>query len=846
MLRTVLANLRAHVGRLAATTLAVVFGVAFVVGTVVFADTARQGYADAYARSAINVDVSVLPADTGETPALLPAASLAAVRRLPDVAAADGRMVARLALLNRDGRPVTNLGRVGYGIAVDGDARLRPYDVDGRTPGPGEALLDTDSAERLGYRVGDTIVVVDPEGVRHRFAVVGLLDFGVDQRFSGQSVVGLPAAVLATLTGVDGYEELAIEAREGVDPDRLAAAVSAQLGPGVQVVTGEQRRSALIAEAARWLDGFRVFLLLFGVVALVVAAFVIYNTFAVLAAMRVRQTALLRCLGAKRGQIFRATLLEAAIVGLVGGAAGILLGIGVAFGLVALLVGQLDVDLAVGAAVVGPAPVVAGLVLGLAVTVVSAVVPAVRATRTSPLAALRDQPTGPTGRRRRVLRAVLAGLVGVVGIAATILGVGESDPNTGAVLIVLGGVVTFLAVLVASPLFIGALCTVIGAVPARLFGTPARLATANARANPGRTAITTATLMIGIGLMSVFSVVLSSLSTTAARQIAGQFPVDVIATGLRYGDIDPALPAGYADALRARPEFSAVAQVRAVSATVDGTEVRVGAVDPGSLGALVTPSISEGTLAELRPGTAIVATSRTRLGATPVGATLSVVGSQSTLDVRIAASAVALAPGAANLDLLVVWSDLESLAGDAPDIAVLAKTAPGVSAAQSLAALDELADEFPLVSAGSVADLRSDLESTVNGILAVVAGLLAITVVISLFGIANTLALSVVERTRESATIRALGLTRGQLRATLILEALVMAAVGALVGLTYGLVYGAILSGKALAGWDPVVVVPWAWFAGIVVLVAVTAALAAVLPARRAARASIVAALVDT
>lgn len=846
MLRTVLANLRAHLGRLAATTLAVVFGVAFVVGTVIFGDTVRQGYADAYARSAVNVDVSVLPADAAETAAGVPAAALEAVRRLPDVAAADGRMVAPLALLDRAGRPVTNFGRVGYAIAADGDARLRPYDLDGRAPGPGEALLDADSATRLGYQVGDTVVVVDRDGDRHRFSVVGLMDFGVDQRFSGQSVVGLPAAVVTTLTGVDGYEELAIEAREGIDPADLAAAVSAQLGPGVQVVTGEQRRSALIAEAARWLDGFRVFLLLFGAVALVVAAFVIYNTFAVLAAMRIRQTALLRCVGATRGQLFRATLLEAAIVGLVGGAAGILLGIGVAYGLVALLAGPLGVDLAVGAAVVGPAPVVAGLVLGLAVTVASAFVPAIRATRTSPLAALRDLPTEATGRRGRALRTVAASLVGILGIAVTILGARHPDPNAGSALIVLGGVVTFLAVLVAAPLFIGVLCAVISAVPARLFGTPARLATANARANPGRTAITAATLMIGIGLMSVFSVVMSSMSTTAARQIAAQFPVDVVATGIRYGDSDPALPAGYAEALRARPEFSGVAQVRAAFATVDGVEVRVGAVDPAALGTLVTPSMSEGTLADLRPGTAIVSTTRSRLGATPVGTTLSIAGPESTLDVRVVASAVALVPGAANLDLLVVWTDLAELAGETPDVAVLAKTAPGVSAAQSLAALDALADEFPLVSAGSVADLRSDLESAVNGILAVVAGLLAITVVISLFGIANTLALSVVERTRESATVRALGLTRGQLRATLILEALVMATVGALVGLAYGLVYGALLSHQALADMEPVVVVPWAWFAGIVVLVAVTAALAAVLPARRAARASIVAAMVDT
>jgi putative ABC transport system permease protein len=845
MVRAVLAGLRGHAGRLAATTLAVMFGVAFVAGTFIFTDTAQRGYADAYTRSAANVDVSVRPA--GEESQLLTEAQLQAVRRLPDVATADGRMVARLALLDRDGRPVTNFESVGYAVATDGDARLRPYDIVGRAPGLGEALLDTDSAERLGYRVGDTIVVVDTSGDRHRYRLVGLLDFGVSsQRYSGQSVVGLPAAVITTLSGTDGYEEIVVDARDGVDPAGLVAVVSAELGPDARVLTGEQRRDELVDEAAGWLTDFRFFLLLFGLVSLVVAAFVIYNTFAVLAALRIRQTALLRCVGATRGQLFRATLVEAAIIGLIGAVAGILLGMGVAYGLIALLNWQLDFGIPVGSAVLGPVPVAAGLALGLAVTVGSAFIPAVRATRTSPLAALRDQPTGPTGQRRRVLRAVAAALVGIVGIAITVLGVREPDPETGTALIVLGGMITFLAVLVASPLFIGILSTVVGAVPARLFGTPARLATANARNNPGRTAITAASLMIGVGLMSVFSVALSSLDVTAARQIAAQFPVDVVATGVRYGDDDPTLPAGYAQALRDRPEFSAVAQVRTAPATVGGNQVRVGAVDPASLGTLITPPLSEGRLADLRSGTAIVATSRTWLRDTAVGATLSLAGSRSTMEVHVVAVTPALVPGLGNLDLLLVWSDLEALAGEVPDVAVLAKTAPGVSSSQALAALDALADEYPLVSVGSVVDLSNDLESAVDSILAVTTGLLVITVVISLFGISNTLALSVVERTRESATVRALGLTRGQLRATLLLESLVMATIGALVGVGYGLAYGAVLATKALATLEPVVAVPWTWLLGIVLLVTVTAALAAVLPARRAARASIVAAMVDT
>jgi putative ABC transport system permease protein len=234
------------------------------------------------------------------------------------------------------------------------------------------------------------------------------------------------------------------------------------------------------------------------------------------------------------------------------------------------------------------------------------------------------------------------------------------------------------------------------------------------------------------------------------------------------------------------------------------------------------------------------------LGGTPLGATFSIAGEQSTVSVRVVAVSPALLPGNfGNLDVLVVWSDLAAIAGEGEDTAVFATTAPGVSPNAAAAALDALADRYPLVSVGGVASLRSDLESTIDTLLALVAGLLVITVVIALFGVANTLSLSVVERTRESATIRALGLTRGQLRATLLLEALLIGAAGALIGLGFGLAYGAVLVHKVFSNMEPTVVLPWNWFGGIVALVMLTAVLAAVLPARRAAGSAIVAAMAD-
>jgi putative ABC transport system permease protein len=299
--------------------------------------------------------------------------------------------------------------------------------------------------------------------------------------------------------------------------------------------------------------------------------------------------------------------------------------------------------------------------------------------------------------------------------------------------------------------------------------------------------------------------------------------------------------------VRARAEFATVAQFRTAYAKIGDTDIVVGAVDPVALGTLFTPPITTGSLADLGPGTVVVATTRDRLGSSPVGTTLTVAGGAATSTVRVVATTPVLAPGVTAIDLLLPWSDFAALTGDAGDTAILVKKAPGVSAGAARSALDALTDTYPLTSVGSVAEVNDDLSSIVDRMLGLIAGLLAITVVISLFGITNTLALSVVERTRESATVRALGLTRGQLRATLLLEALLMAAVGALVGLAFGLVYGAVLVHKsALRALDPILVVPWGWFVGIVALVTVTAVLAAVLPARRAARAAIVAAMADT
>jgi putative ABC transport system permease protein len=276
--------------------------------------------------------------------------------------------------------------------------------------------------------------------------------------------------------------------------------------------------------------------------------------------------------------------------------------------------------------------------------------------------------------------------------------------------------------------------------------------------------------------------------------------------------------------LRQSPQFAFVGEIRVY-------EHQVAAIDPSSVGRLSYPALAMGT----------VVVSRTHPA--PVGSTVDVRVGDRTASLRVVGVAVLSMPVEGTVDALVSWDQFTALAGPGGDSAVLVKAAPGVSPVASRDAINALSDRYPLVSVSSIADLRTGLDTTVKQLLALFGGLLATSVLISLFGIANTLALSVRERTRESAVIRALGLTRGQLRATLLLEALLMGLVGALVGIGFGLIFGRLVVRTAFADIGPSIVTPWTWILGLALLAAVAATVAAVLPARHAARASIVAAM---
>ncbi|MBY8850248.1 FtsX-like permease family protein, partial [Saccharothrix sp. MB29] len=670
------------------------------------------------------------------------------------------------------------------------------------------------------------------------FTVVGTYAQGVGRlQVSGNDHVVLTPAALREFAGDRPPYEVVVAAAPGVTQQQLVDDLREAVdGDGYRFLTGEELTQETLSQVASQAGEFTTVLLAFALIALVVAAMVIYNTFTILVAQRTRELALMRCVGASRAQVFRGVLAEALVMGLVASVLGLFAGLGVS-ALLQKVIGSFDGGTGAVSLPVSVTTVLAAFAVGTLVTVLAAVLPARKATRVPPVAALRSQPdSGEEVRRTGVLRVLTAALLAVVGVGAIVLGMGIDDENASMVVSGGGTMALLAAVIVLGPLLVGPVNRALGVVPRMLFGVPAKLASANAARNPKRTAATTAALLIGVTIVSLVTVVANSAKETANAQIDQRMPADYTVTSSVY---DRPLPERLATDLAAVPEVEQVAP----TTRVYGDRAYFDGVPRDALGGLFRPEVTSGSLDDLVDGAVAVRDEYATEAGLSVGSTLTVRESEGGASQDLRVVAVVTGNGLPDGLMTLGTSKRFTRAAEGYD-SILIKLRDG--AANGRAAVEEVTDASPLAVLDSAAETKEQLNSQLDQVLGFIWALIGLAVVIALFGIANTLTLSVLERTRESALLRALGLTRGQLRLMLVIESVLMAVMGAAIGLVLGIGFGWVVIEAVSSDTVPFdLVVPFGQIGVMLAGAVVAAVLAAALPARRAARTSVIAGIAE-
>ena len=851
MFRVIMRGLLARKFRLFATALAVTLGVAFMAGTMVLTDTIGHTFNDLSTGVYKGTDTEVRARTVFTGPAmgggdqrpLISDSLVQALRQVPGVAADEGSAMGYARLTGKNGKALGNpaAGAPTLGGNWNQVPKLNPWTlVAGHPPqAADQVVIDAKSAKDGHLQVGDMTTVL-ALGAPQRFRVVGIVKFGTADSPGGASVALFTMPVAQRMVAAAGkLTSVLFVAKPGVSQQQLAANLRHVLPHGMEAVTGATVTKEMQNSFQQAMGFFNTFMLIFAVIALLVGAFMIFNTFSITVAQRTRENGLLRALGASKRQVLGSVIAEAVAVGVIASAIGLAAGIAVAAGLESLL-NALGFGLPAGGIVFSIRTVIVAGLAGLLVTLVAALSPARKAAKVSPVAAMQEVSAGSTGygSKQRIL--VGAALL-VLGVAALFTGL-FAHVGSQVLIVGAGALLVFFAVSVLGRTISLPLSRVVGAPLPRLRGIPGKLARANAMRNPKRTAASASALMIGVGVVGFITILASSttasINSTIDRSFAGDIVIDSGA-GLT-GGIDPAL----AQRLAKLPQVSTVAGVRGGLAEIFGKPEQIAAVDPGTIGKIFHVGSAQGSTGGLgRTGIAVykdVATAHHLKVGSAVRVLFRDTGPQ-TLRVALIYGDSMAAPAQRYF--------LGTPAFDANfalhyDSAVVIQKAPGTSTAAALKAVRAIATKYSGTTVMDQTAFKAARTQPYQQMLRLVYVLLALAIFIALLGIGNTLALSIFERTRELGLMRAVGMTRRQLRAMIRWESVIIALQGTALGLLVGVFFGWAL---VLAMKDqgvtvfslPVLTMVW-----VVVLAAVAGVVAAILPSRRAAKLNILRAIV--
>jgi putative ABC transport system permease protein len=840
--------------RTALTSLAVVLGVAMISGTYVLTDTIDKAFSNLFTETYAETDARI----TGKGPDIsfegesapspgVPEELLEQVRAVPSVDVAAGGLVdEQTRILDKNGDAIApDAPTFAFGIDVSPDfERFNPTElVAGRWPsGSTEVVIDAGTAENEGYKVGDTVGVA-PEGPVQEFEIVGIAQYGGVATLGNATFVVFDIATAQTLLDKEGQlDEIFAAANPGVSPEQLARDLREALPASTTVQTGTESAQEETEEITTFTNIIEYFLLAFAGIALFVGAFVIFNTFSITVAQRTREFATLRTIGASRRQVLASVILEALVIGFVASLIGLALGVALALGLKALFA-SFGAELPEVGLVFATRTIVVSMLIGVIVTLAAGLAPAFRATRVPPIAAVREGAELPPSRMARytpyagVLTMVLAILLLAYGMFMDDLGTLERLGSLG-----VGCLALFTGVALLSSRMVRPLANLVGWPARRIGGVAGQLAQANAKRNPGRTASTAAALMIGLALVTFVTVLAEGISSSNRDAIEDQVRADYVITA--QDGYSPVVPEA-GDAVGSASDAELVTNVRSDLGEAAGSGKYVTGIEPGTIAQAYKfdwKNGSDSVLATLGENGAILDDDFAIDKGLVVGETFTLVSvdnKRMELEVKGIYKPPPFYPLLGSVS--ITQSTFDSLY-EHPRNSFTFVDVPGDPTAATTQNLEQAVAEFPDAKVWTRGAWIDWQDAEASQFLTFLYVLLALSVIVSLFGMVNTLVLSMYERTRELGMLRAVGMTRRQTRRMVRHESIITALIGAALGLPLG-VFLALLVTQALSMYDLQLSVPLDQLLIFAILAIIVGVIAAILPARRAARLNVLEAL---
>ncbi|MFC8423812.1 ABC transporter permease [Streptomyces sp. NPDC057236] len=847
VLKTSMRNFFAHKGRMALSAVAVLLSVAFVCGTLVFTDTMNTTFDKLFAATSSDVTVSAKGAsDSGETtadngkPPVIPASVLDEVKGADGVKSAEGTVFSTSVTVvdgDKDNLSPTSGGPTIVGSWNGTDARTMEITSGAAPKGADQVMVDADTADKHDLKLGDEIGVISVVGTLTA-KVSGIADFTVTNPGAAIFYLDTRTAQQA-LVGESGvYTNVNVTAASGVSDAQLKKNVAAELGGAYKVQTAEETAEANQKSVGEFMNVMKYAMLGFAGIAFLVGIFLIINTFSMLVAQRTREIGLMRAIGSSRRQVNRSVLAEALLLGVLGSVLGVGAGVGLAVGLMKLM-GMMGMELSTDDLTVAWTTPAIGLLLGVVVTVLAAYLPARRAGKISPMAALRDAGTPADARAGWIRGGIGLVLTGTGGFALYLAGSADKATD-GSMWLGLGVVLSLIGFVVIGPVLASGVVRVLGAILLRAFGPVGRMAERNALRNPRRTGATGAALMIGLALVACLSVVGSSMVASATDELDKAVGTDFIIQSDNGQLITPQA----VEAVKASPEVDRVTEYKWTEAdftTPDGKTLKdtaITAADPTYATDLRVETVAGKLDDAYKPGSMSVHEDFAKDHGIKLGSRIEIAfkdGETGTLTVRAITSSEGV------IDAGAMYTSIDTLATYVPadkmplDTLLFASAKDGQTDA-AYASLEDALHDYPQYTVRDQTDYKEALKDQIGQLLNMIYGLLALAIVVAVLGVVNTLALSVVERTREIGLMRAIGLSRRQLRRMIRMESVVIALFGALLGLGLGMGWGATAQQLLALEGLKVLDIPWPTIIGVFIGSAFVGLFAALVPAFRAGR----------